>query len=117
MRHLIKPIRLMIVASRSQSIGTKVQTLSRSGGGIGTYASPLWKFPEAVAKYYGKWQQYKKYIPSYYEEKYTYKPHKRVAGKIGQTLHSKISRNSSYRKLGKAYSGCNNSGGSYQRCY
>ncbi len=88
----LKPIRyiLMIVASKGHSVGTKVQTLGRGTGGLYTqYASTIYRIPEAVARSYGKYEEYKKYIPSSYEEKYIYKPHKRVAGYLGQALHTK----------------------------
>ncbi len=90
----LKPIRyiLMIVASKGHSVGTKVQTLGRGTGGLFTqYASTIYRIPEAVARSYGKYEEYKKYIPSSYEEKYIYKPHKRIAGYLGQAFHSKQS--------------------------
>ncbi len=82
----------MIVSAKGESVGAKVQTLGRGSGGIySQYASQLYRVPEAVARSYGKYEEYKKYIPSSYEEKYTYKPHKRIAGYLGQALHSKQS--------------------------
>ncbi len=79
----------MIVTQKGLSVGPKVQTLGRSPGYIGQYASTLYRVPEAITRYYGQYQKYKKYIPSYYEEKYTYKPRKRVAGYAGQIFWKK----------------------------
>ncbi len=88
----------MIVSSKGHSVGTKVQTLGRGSGGIySQYASQLYRVPEAIARTYGKWNEYKKYIPSYYEEKYTYKPRKRLAGYVGQKIYKK--KNGSYNKF------------------
>ncbi len=106
----------MIVASKSQSVGTKVQTLSRGASPYSQYASQLYRVPEAITKYTGKYEEYKKYIPSYYEEKYTYKPHKRIAGYLGQTFHSKKKRfgTTSYRQYEKCQG---NSPKHWNNCY
>ncbi len=81
----------MIVSQKAHSVGTKVQTLGKGTGGMySQYASTIYRIPEAVARSYGQYEKYKKYIPSSYEKKYTYKPAKRVAGYLGQTFHKKI---------------------------
>ncbi len=82
----------MIVAAKRQSVGTKVQTLSRGASPYSQYASQIYRIPEAITRHYGQYDKYKKYLPTYYEEKYTYKPQKRIAGYLGQKIYEKKSR-------------------------
>ncbi len=60
-------------------------------------------------KTYGIYDDYglQQYDPGYYMEKYTYKPRKRVAGYLGQTLHAKSTQvySTNYYKYQKS-SGC-----------
>ncbi len=115
MKHLLKPIR-MIVASKSQSVGTKVQTLSRGASPYSQYASQIYRIPEAITKYYGQYDKYKKYIPSHYEEKYSYKPVKRVAGYLGKKVYAKKSRfQSTSRRFNEKCQG--NSTKHWNNCY
>jgi len=47
----------------------------------------VYELAKQSLQYYGYYEDIKKYDPGYYVEKYTYKPHKRIAGKLGQILH------------------------------
>ncbi len=56
---------------------------------------PFGVFYEAgkeLLKAHGYYEDFKQYDPGYYAEKYTYKPHKRVAGYLGQAFYKKKSR-------------------------
>ena len=50
-------------------------------------------------KYYGYYDKYnlRQYDPQVYVDKYTYKPHKRVAGKLGQILYGTQKKQNRFR--------------------
>jgi len=56
-------------------------------------------------KTHGFYQEYnlQQYDPQVYVDKYTYKPHKRIAGYAGKTLHESKTP-AGYSKFGKTYS-------------
>ncbi len=72
---------------------------------IGTRPSKAGYFPAAyetgktILRGYGVYQDVKPYLPETYIDKYTYKPHKRVAGYAGQIFWSK-------KELSKANVNC-----------
>ncbi len=69
----------------------------------------MYEAGKAILKGAGYYEQIKQYDPGYYIEKYTYKPHKRVAGYLGQKLHEKkklFSKSSSGYQFYKEYDEC-----------
>ncbi len=46
----------------------------------------FYEFGKEALKYYGYYEDIKQYDPGYYQEKYKYKPVKRVAGYVGQKI-------------------------------
>ncbi len=60
-----------------------------------------YQIAKQVSKSWGFYQDIKQYDPGYYVEKYTYKPRKRIAGYLGQKLHSKARNGANYYKYKK----------------
>ena len=65
----------------------------------------IYDVAKEFAKEYGYYESFKQYDPGYYIDKYTYKPHKRVAGYLGQVLHKRIRSptRSSFSKYSQQY--------------
>ncbi len=82
----------MIVKAR----GKKTRITLPSKRPFGTF----YEIGKQSLQYYGYYEDLKRYDPGYYIEKYTYKPHKRIAGYLGQKFHAKKRKlSSSYYKL------------------
>jgi len=78
----------MIVSKGTQSASPKVQSISRPQGPK-SWASAVYQGFKTTAQVFDVYQDIEPYLPDKYIKKYTYKPHKRVAGYLGQTLHAK----------------------------
>ncbi len=78
----------MIVASKSQDTKPKVSPIGVRPSKAG-YLPGAYEIGKTMAKGYGYYKDIEPYLPDRYIEKYTYKPHKRVTGYLGQTFHSK----------------------------
>ncbi len=86
----------MIVSSKSQHISPKATPLGRTAGHYGS----AYTVGKRLVKYAGYAKKIEPYLPETYIDKYTYKPHKRVSGYLGQKFHAK-ENGSRYNKFGK----------------
>ncbi len=96
-RHLIKPTWM----NNELVIKTAIRPKGPSLPSRRPFAS-VYELAKYGLKSFGYYQEIQKYDPGYYVQKYTYKPRKRLAGYLGQTVHSK--KNASNYKFGKTYS-------------
>ncbi len=89
----------LIKTASQQPSGAKATIIN---SGKGTVISSAYQGFVQFSKAYGFYQDVKPYLPDTYLKKYTYKPHKRVAGYLGQAFHAKKRSSSSgkyYKKL------------------
>ncbi len=77
----------MIVTSRRQTPGAKASFISRKSRA--PYLGYAYEGLKHASRTYGFYKDIKPYLPETYLDKYTYKPHKRVAGYIGQKFWKK----------------------------
>ncbi len=78
----------MIVAGKSQSQKPKISPIGQRPSKAG-YVPAVYEVGKTALKSYGYYEQVKPYLPDTYIDKYTYKPHKRISGYIGQKVYSK----------------------------
>ncbi len=93
----------MIVSSTTSTAKGKPGYLHKAGkAAYYGYAYEGFKY---ASRTYGFYQDIKPYLPETYIDKYRYKPHKRVAGYIGQALYKKKfpSGYATHCQLGKTY--------------
>ncbi len=93
----------MIVAGQSQSQKPKASPIG-SRPGRPSYIPAAYETAKIIIKSYGYYEQVEPYLPDKYVDKYTYKPHKRVSGYLGQTIH-KPKNAVAHRQFGKTRSG------------
>ncbi len=112
----------MIVARKRQSQKAKVSPIGvrpTKGG----YLPAAYEVGKIALKSLGYYQDIEPYLPDKYIDKYTYKPHKRLAGYLGQTIQKKLQiskRNASgYKFSQKGYDSsgqCWNNSTIYRNC-
>ncbi len=78
----------MVVARGRQTSKAKTQPIGTRPSKAG-YVPALYELAKTGLRGYGIYQDVKPYLPETYIDKYTYKPHKRIAGYAGQILWSK----------------------------
>ncbi len=92
----------MIVAGKSQSQKPKISPIGTRPSKAG-YVSGAYEVAKIGLKSYGYYQDVEPYLPDKYVDKYTYKPHKRITGYLGQAFHKKKTSNaSSYQQYKKS---------------
>ncbi len=77
----------MIIAGKSQSQKPKISPIGTRPSKAG-YVSGAYEVGKITLKSFGYYKDIEPYLPDKYIDKYTYKPHKRIAGYLGQTFHS-----------------------------
>ncbi len=97
----------MIVAGKRQSQKAKVSPIGVRPSKAG-YGPAIYEFGKIALKSFGYYKDIEKYLPDKYIDKYTYKPHKRVAGYLAKTLQQKkkfryASRNKFYEEYPGKY--------------
>ncbi len=98
----------MIVTGKAQTTRGKASFIQR--GGRAPYLGYAYEGLKYSSKTYGFYQDIKPYLPETYLDKYRYKPHKRVAGYLGQAFHAK-------KKFQSRYASCNKFNQKYSPCY
>ncbi len=101
----------MIVAGKSQSQKPKISPIGTRPSKAG-YVSGAYEVGKITLKSAGYYKQVEPYLPDKYVDKYTYKPHKRIAGYLGQTIYKKRKVFSQFR-----YASCNKFNQKYSPCY
>ncbi len=102
----------MIVTRFRQKVSPKATVIN---SGKGTVLGSAYTGFKHVASTYGFYQDIKPYLPETYLDKYRYKPRKRIAGYIGQTVYKKALESRQYNKFGKAHRACDNPN-SFDKC-
>ncbi len=82
----------MIIAGKSQSQKPKISPIGTRPSKAG-YLPAAYEIGKTIVKSYGYYKDIEPYLPDKYIDKYTYKPHKRITGYLGQTFHSKKTKN------------------------
>ncbi len=77
----------MIVTATKGNINPKVYPLKQ--GTKASYYGSIYEVGKYLLKGFGYYQDIEPYLPDRYIEKYTYKPHKRLAGEVGKKIHKK----------------------------
>ncbi len=88
----------MIVAGQRQTSRVKASPIGVRPSKAG-YAPAAYEIGKNIIQYYGYYKNVEPYLPDKYVDKYTYKPHKRVAGYLGQAFFKKKFRTSSGYKF------------------
>ncbi len=103
----------MIVTGKTQTAQGKAQFIKRSGRA--PYLGYAYEGLKHASRTYGFYQDIKPYLPETYIKKYTYKPRKRTAGYLGQTIH-KSKTSTRYNKFRKTRSQRYGGGNYHQFC-
>ncbi len=87
----------MIVTGKAQTAQGKAQFIKRAGRA--PYLGYAYEGLKYASRTYGFYKDIKPYLPETYLDRYRYKPRKRVAGYLGQTIYK--TKNGSYYKQHK----------------
>ncbi len=77
----------MIVSSESNRVSPKAYPIK--SGTKASYYGIAYEVGKKVTQAFGYYQDIEPYLPDKYIDKYTYKPHKRLSGQVGKTIHAK----------------------------
>ncbi len=91
----------MIVSQKQSRIHPKATIIGRRSGQYGS----IYTVGKRLVEFAGYYDEIKPFLPETYIDKYTYKPRKRVAGYLGQTIHAKKRYKTGYHKYEECLSG------------
>ncbi len=97
----------MIVTSKQQSVSPKATPIGKKSG----YYGSAYNVGKRLVGYAGYAKELDRYLPDKYISKYTYKPHKRTAGYLGQAFWKKKFRYATGRQFNQKR--CNGQRGPY----
>ncbi len=106
----------MIVAGKSQSQKPKISPIGTRPSKAG-YFSGAYEVGKIGLRGMGYYKDIEPYLPDKYVDKYTYKPHKRITGYLGQAFHAKKRKQSSTYQQYQKSDECWRWGFKYARCY